>query len=444
MARQAQQTRRAPAPAPQQNGQGTAVAQQNGRKELFAMLERAKSQMAELLPAYMKPERMVSLVRMATYRTPKLLECDALTVVESVMQAARLGLEIGGPVPGAHLVPFRNKNGRYECQLIVDYRGLIGLAVDAGSITSGDARLVYRGERFRVRYGTQPGIDHEPDFGAVDQGPDAITHAYFVARLPGGEVKFEVMTRKEIDAIRARSKASDQGPWVTDYGEMAKKTVTKRGLKYIPVSPNAAAARKLAMAIELDNRFESGAASAALDWEDEGAASQMARSATQQRLTEIRDRIAARVQAEKAEAGPQPTGREVGNAGNVAPASSAQPAPSAEPWPDEPPPEFMRPSGRRGSSAGNGDAAADRRKRLNDAYFAKVAEVCPEWVESPFLRKLWQEKIVGKASCKDWTEADYERAIEALEQGEGLEDELDLPAGAAGAQGDDDQGEMPF
>jgi recombination protein RecT len=44
------------------------------------------------------------------------------------------------------------------------------------------------------------------------------------------------MSKKDVDAIRARSKASGSGPWVTDYVEMARKTVLKRACKYLPMA----------------------------------------------------------------------------------------------------------------------------------------------------------------------------------------------------------------
>jgi recombination protein RecT len=48
--------------------------------------------------------------------------------------------------------------------------------------------------------------------------------------------KHEVMTRDEIDSIRKRSKSGSSGPWVTDFAEMAKKTVFRRASKWIPLS----------------------------------------------------------------------------------------------------------------------------------------------------------------------------------------------------------------
>jgi len=44
------------------------------------------------------------------------------------------------------------------------------------------------------------------------------------------------MTREDIDSVRSRSRAGQSGPWVTDYNEMAKKTVFRRLTKWIPLS----------------------------------------------------------------------------------------------------------------------------------------------------------------------------------------------------------------
>jgi len=55
-------------------------------------------------------------------------------------------------------------------------------------------------------------------------------------RLKDGGYDFEWMWRREIDAIRRSSKAAGDGPWVTHYEEMAKKTVIRRLAKRLPLS----------------------------------------------------------------------------------------------------------------------------------------------------------------------------------------------------------------
>lgn len=63
-----------------------------------------------------------------------------------------------------------------------------------------------------------------------------VTHVYAVARLKDGGTQFEVMTRKQIELVRSLSKAGNNGPWVTHWEEMAKKTAIRRLFKYLPVS----------------------------------------------------------------------------------------------------------------------------------------------------------------------------------------------------------------
>lgn len=306
----------------------TAVIKKN-KAQLIELLKGSESRLRNLLPKYMSPERMLSLVMLSVTRTPKLLECDPHTVLNSVMQAAQLGLEIGGPVPGAHLVPFYNSRRKVmECQMIPDFRGLIQLAVDTGSITSADPWLVYHGEKFIVRGGTNPGIDHEPDY-SIDRNPQAITHAYVVFTLPSGERKFHVMSRQEIDRVRGASKASDSGPWVDWYDQMALKTVIKRGLKTVPMNPNSAAARRLAMAIEADNRFETGGPTTVVpEWDDEETLSAAAAAQTADRAEELKERMQ---QTRARAASAKPTGRD------VTPPAPPKPEPEPEPVHDPEP-----------------------------------------------------------------------------------------------------------
>ncbi len=46
------------------------------------------------------------------------------------------------------------------------------------------------------------------------------------------------MSKDEVEAIRKRSRSGSSGPWVTDWNEMAKKTVFRRHSKWLPLSPD--------------------------------------------------------------------------------------------------------------------------------------------------------------------------------------------------------------
>jgi recombination protein RecT len=79
-----------------------------------------------------------------------------------------------------------------------------------------------------------------------------VKFVYAVAKLSGGGVQFEVMSKAQVDSIRRRSKSGNSGPWVSDYVEMARKTVVRRLFKYLPVSV------ELVKALEIQAAAESG------------------------------------------------------------------------------------------------------------------------------------------------------------------------------------------
>lgn len=63
-----------------------------------------------------------------------------------------------------------------------------------------------------------------------------MTHVYMVAHFKDGGHYIDVMSKAEVDDIRRRSKTPNNGPWVTDYEAMARKTVIRRAFPYLPVS----------------------------------------------------------------------------------------------------------------------------------------------------------------------------------------------------------------
>ncbi|EBP9973868.1 recombination protein RecT, partial [Salmonella enterica subsp. enterica] len=166
---------------------------------------------------------------------PALGDCDTMSFVSAIVQCSQLGLEPGGALGHAYLLPFGNRNeksGKKNVQLIIGYRGMIDLARRSGQIASLSARVVREGDDFSFEFGLEEKLVHRP--GENEDAP--VTHVYAVARLKDGGTQFEVMTRKQIELVRAQSKAGNNGPWVTHWEEMAKKTAIRRLFKYLPVS----------------------------------------------------------------------------------------------------------------------------------------------------------------------------------------------------------------
>ena len=88
-------------------------------KSLVEVIDTQAHKIREILPEGMNSEadaqRVIRLARLAIVRNPDLLECSPLSVVEAIMTARQLGLEIASPIGGAHLVPFKRK-----CQMVPD------------------------------------------------------------------------------------------------------------------------------------------------------------------------------------------------------------------------------------------------------------------------------------------------------------------------------------
>lgn len=228
--------------APERREQAALVAFDEELKRRREVLEASAASLID-------PDRLRVTVLASFSRNPSLWECDPVTVARSVVEAAQLGLEPTGAIGGAHLVPFKNtKTGRQEAQLIIDYRGYVQLARRSGEVSKVWARVVRERDEFGVEAGTEDRLIHRPYLGTED--PGNITHVYAVIAYRDGSQQFDWDTRAWVETIRKRSKAKDNGPWVTDYAEMAKKSILRRLLKTAPLTVEAR------RAIELEEREE--------------------------------------------------------------------------------------------------------------------------------------------------------------------------------------------
>ena len=228
--------------APQQ---ATAVAVQ--KEKTLLDIVRAKgfqAQMKLALPKTLTPERLTRVVMTECRKTPALLKCKRESFLGAVLQCAQLGIEPGSALGHAYMIPYGQ-----ECTLVLGYRGMIDLARRSGQIVSIHAYCVHVKDEFHYELGLHADIRHIPSAEA-DRG--AVTYVYAVAHLQGGGVQFEVMSRADIEAIRAKSKAGRSGPWTMYWEEMAKKTVIRRLFKLLPVSI------ELARAIEVDEKTDRG------------------------------------------------------------------------------------------------------------------------------------------------------------------------------------------
>ena len=190
-----------------------------------------RDEIAKALPKHLTPDRFIRVAVSTLTRTPKLKECEPVSLFGAMLTLSQLGIEPDGR--RAHLIPFENRRrGCVECQLIIDYKGLAEMAMRSGVVSYLHADVVCDADIFEENMGeiVAHKIDRRKPRGEVYA-------AYAICKFKDGTAKAEVMSADEIEAIRKRSRAGNSGPWITDWNEMAKKTVFRRLSKWLPLSP---------------------------------------------------------------------------------------------------------------------------------------------------------------------------------------------------------------
>lgn len=217
---------------------GVQLAAADPRKELLGTIKRNWDRISAVAPKHLDAERLYQLTVSAVNKEPKLAACTPETVLSCIMKCSALGLEPSA-VDGlgrAYILPFRNgKTGRMEGTFILGYKGMIDLARRSGEVKDISARAVHEGDVFEYEFGLDERLRHVP--AQADGGK--LTHVYMICHFTDGGHYMDVMTKAEVDAVRKRSKSANNGPWVTDYEAMAKKTVIRRAFPYLPVSVEA-------------------------------------------------------------------------------------------------------------------------------------------------------------------------------------------------------------
>ena len=194
-------------------------------------IKKMEGQIAKALPSVLTPERFSRMMLTAVSSNPKLQQTTPQSFLGAMMTAAQLGVEPNTPLGQAYLIPYRNK-GVLECQFQLGYKGMIDLAYRSGEVSVIQAQTVYENDTFEYALGLEPKLTHVP----VREDRGEPIYFYGVFRLKDGGYGFEVMSVEDVRAHAKRySKSYSNGPWQTNFEEMAKKTVLKKTLKYAPL-----------------------------------------------------------------------------------------------------------------------------------------------------------------------------------------------------------------
>lgn len=213
-----------------------------GTATAFDLVESMAGQFGRALPPEMSVDKFVRDAITELKQNRDLQACTAESLLGAFMTAARLGLEVGGPLGMFYLTP-RKLRGVPSVVPIVGYRGLVELARRSGRVGVVDADIVRAGDLFETGYDSGRGgkfAVHKPaDFDETREPIGVLAYA----ELTGGGRPFRYLPIGAVMDRKGRGAAGDSGPWRTDRDAMIRKTGIRALAAVLPQSSALALAR---------------------------------------------------------------------------------------------------------------------------------------------------------------------------------------------------------
>jgi len=224
---------------------------ETGRASALDLLRSEEAEFGKALPAHLSLEKFMGAAVAELRNNPELQACSGPSLLGAVLVAARLGLEVGGPMGLFYLSARREHNkalnegkGGQEWQAvpIIGYKGLLELAGRSGRVGAVGAELIRDGDTFRQGYDSRGG-------GKVTvwEPADYLETREVVGVLAWAEVGSGRQERylpiEKVLERRARGAGDGKGPWVTDYEAMVRKTGFRALTGDLPQSAALALAR---------------------------------------------------------------------------------------------------------------------------------------------------------------------------------------------------------
>jgi recombination protein RecT len=200
-------------------------------KSLSRYLDARSKNLAKFTASRLKPDMLIRLALFEFSQNEWLRRCTPESIYGALILSAQIGLEPSGIRGEAYLVPFKGK-----CTLIPGWRGLVKLALRSKAVTSLYSHVVYERDKFKVWLGSDVRIEHEP---CLDSDRGDIVAAYAVAKLENGAQDVEVMTRDELEHIKAQAasnRGGKDGPAYAEWADqMFRKAPIRRLAKRLPL-----------------------------------------------------------------------------------------------------------------------------------------------------------------------------------------------------------------
>ena len=211
-----------------------------------------------ILPESVKPATFIRCAAVAMASSADLADADTDSVMMALTQCAKDGL-----IPDnkeAALVTFntkikvKNQPDKWikKAQYLPMIDGVMKRARMSGQISILSSKAVYNEDQFDY-WMDENGehINYRPTFKGGN-----MRLAFAFAKLINGEMIVEVMSKSDIDKVRASSKTGTYGPWADWYERMACKVVMHRLAKRLPNSSEIIEMCEQGMNMSFDDRTE--------------------------------------------------------------------------------------------------------------------------------------------------------------------------------------------
>jgi recombination protein RecT len=209
-------------------------------------LERKAPDLRQLLPVHIDTDKFIRTALVAMARNPKIAKAPVSQLYLACSLAATDGLLLDNRE--AALVQF-GESVTYMPMVA----GILKKARQSGEISTFVAEVVHEKDEFGYK-----NVDgkvvflHAPNLFA-DRGP--IVGVYAAATLKDGSFMVEVLTKAQVERVRAVSRAKNAGPWTEWWEEMAKKTAIRRLSKRLPSSVDKEGRDLFREAVERDDEM---------------------------------------------------------------------------------------------------------------------------------------------------------------------------------------------
>jgi recombination protein RecT len=251
----------------------------------FLSSKDAKDRLKKLAQKHLTAERMLTLAVECVHKTPKLAECEHLSVLGAFLTAHSLGLEPNTPLGHAYLIPYqgwyKDENGNWQqkqatCNFMIGYKGFSQLFWRTGKIKTFAAEAIREGDNFEHVIGTETRVSFTK---ALSKRGEILGSFCHINKSDDGQ-QFEIVEKEELEKIRLTSETyknlkkaveeaerkNDQReikqaterlnetPWVKWSDGMVAKSAIKRLSKVSDLDP------RISMAAEIDSLSDIGKA----------------------------------------------------------------------------------------------------------------------------------------------------------------------------------------